>query len=149
MSDAIWFFDSTARIRVSHDEHPDGPAVIELSVPACATPPVHAQDEDEAVEVLSGAVTFCLDGDLHPLGPGDTLRIPAGTPHTYRVDCADGARWLVVSPHGRFERFVRAVGRPASSEGLPPQNGGLGVREAVAVTATAAANGIELLGAAS
>ena len=141
----MWFFESTARIRMSHEG--GCPAIIELEVPACATPPVHVQDEDEIVHVLAGAVTFCLDGELHALAAGDTLCIPAGTPHTYRVDCAAGARWLVVSPQGRFERFVRTVGRAAVGDGLPPENGELGLREAVAVTEAAAANGIELLGA--
>lgn len=39
------------------------------------------QQEDEWVMVLQGEGTLELEGQQHRLGPGDSLLIPAGTPH--------------------------------------------------------------------
>jgi len=56
-------------------------------------------------------------------GIGDTLLAPKGTPHTYRVDSADGARWLTILHGGDFEGLVRSCGRPAERSGLPDPSG--------------------------
>jgi len=44
------------------------------------------------------------------------------TPHTFRIE-SDGGRWLTVTTHGDFERFVRTVGLPAPLVELPPPRG--------------------------
>jgi hypothetical protein len=47
------------------------------------------------------------------IGAGETLLAPKGVPHTYRVESREGARWLVITRRGDFERFVHALSRPA------------------------------------
>ncbi len=141
----LWFLDSLATIRVSHDEAPGAVSAIELSLPHGAMPPLHVQDEEERVYVLDGRATFYVGGNVRHVRTGDSVVIPAGIAHTYRVDSARGARWLVLTVTGRFERFVRAVSRPAEADERPPANGPLTLPEAVAVTKAAAQNGIEIL----
>ena len=136
----LWFLDGTARIRVSED----GVSVVEVTMPRGAMPPLHAQDEDETVHVLDGSVTFYIGDETIDAEAGRTVVAPKGVPHTYRV-ASKTARWLVVTEPGRFESFVRAVSRPAALRGLPEPAAGVTIEEAVAFTAAAAANGVEIL----
>ena len=113
-------------------------------MPRGAMPPLHAQDEDETVYVLDGQVTFYVGDATVGAEAGRTVVAPKGVAHTYRVASAT-ATWLVVTEPGRFEAFVRAVGRPAAGPGLPSPSDGVTVDEAVAFTTAAATNGIEIL----
>jgi hypothetical protein len=82
----------------------------------------------------------------HRLGPGDILLGPKGVPHTYRVESPQGGRCLTVTVRGDFERFLRAMSRPAERPELPPP-GGPPTADAIQVlTATAAKYGIEFVG---
>ena len=58
-----------------------------------ATLHVHHSD-DEAWHVLEGELTFRYADHTETAGPGTTVFIPAGTPHTYAA--APGARYLVI-----------------------------------------------------
>src|SRR5690349_17861127 len=40
----------------------------------------HSVTREEIFMVLTGTAVATLDGDDHPLGPGDTLIVPAGVP---------------------------------------------------------------------
>jgi hypothetical protein len=73
---------------------------------------------------------------------GESLLAPRGVPHSYAVTSEEGARWLVVTSPGGFDRFVEAVGRPAESETLPPP----AAPDVERLAAIAAAHGIELVG---
>jgi hypothetical protein len=50
---------------------------------------------------------------------GEFALAPHGVPHTYRVESEAGARWLVLSSTGDFDRFVAAYGVPAPERRLP------------------------------
>ena len=66
--------------------------------------------------------------------------------HTYRVESEEGARWLVITSGGDFERFVLELSHPAE-EGAEPLSSGLPTPEqAEALAAAALAHGIELIG---
>ena len=80
------------------------------------------------------------------LGPGQTLLAPKGVPHTYRVESREGARWLVITTRGDFERFVHALSRPAERPELPTSQGPPTPEQADALAAAARENGIELVG---
>jgi hypothetical protein len=58
-------------------------------------------------------------------------------PHTYRVESAEGARWLVTTSHGDFERFVRAFSRRAERAELPEPEGPPTPEQAEALAAAA------------
>jgi uncharacterized cupin superfamily protein len=96
-------------------------------------PPLHVHhDEDEGFYCLGGEITLHLPGDSVTLRPGDFFLAPRGVPHTYEVG-ADGARMLVTSTPGGFERFVIAV---AALDVITPE----------ILTGVAADHGIEILG---
>lgn len=55
------------------------------------------QNEDEWVSLLQGEATLAVEGELHALKAGDTLLIPANTPHQV-TDTSEKplAIWLAV-----------------------------------------------------
>jgi len=60
----------------------------------------YRQDADEWVIVLQGRATLDVDDERLPLGPGDWVLLPAGTPHRL-VETRPGTSWLTVtSPAG-------------------------------------------------
>ena len=67
-------------------------------------------------------------------------------PHTYRVESREGARRLVITTRGDFERFVRALSRPAQRPVLPPSQGRPTPEQADALGRAAREHGIELVG---
>ena len=72
---------------------------------------------------MSGTLRFVIDGREIEARAGETLRAPKQLSHTYRVESRDGARWLTITAHGQFERFVRAFGRQPTRPGLPDPSG--------------------------
>ena len=139
----IWFLDSLIEVRGSRGELPV--SVVEMTVPGGDAAPLHLQDEDERIHVLEGSATFFVGAEVIHARAGDSILIPRGRLHTH-VASESGARWLVVTESGRFESFVRAIGRDASTATLPPQGERLAYDAAEDVTRTALAYGIEYFG---
>jgi quercetin dioxygenase-like cupin family protein len=140
--DSLRYGDGLARILFSRARNGDGPGVVEIVMPEGSAPPLHAHDEEERIFLLEGRVTYFVGDERIEAGPHTKLVLPAGVPHTYRVEDAGRARWLVVTDSPRFERFVRAVSRPATEDAPKHPS----VTDAVAFTVAAAQNGIEILG---
>lgn len=145
-SRTVWFLDGTARILVGRTRGERGVAAVEVAMPQGSMPPLHVQDEDEAVYVQEGEVTFYIGDEIVHAEARDHVVMPRGVPHTYRVESAGGARWVTMTSPGRYVDFVLAVARPAQADGFPPASES-GLAQAVAFTAAAAAHGIELVGA--
>ena len=143
----LWFLDTLVAIRVSEREGSDGISVLEHRAPQGESPPLHLhQTEDEVFIIIEGAFRFQLGEEERHMSPGESLLAPKGVPHTYRVESAEGGRWLTVTSKGDFERFVRTMGRVAERIDLP-ERGGPPPPEAVAALAeTAGRYGIELVG---
>ncbi len=78
-----------------------------------------------------------------PLAVGE-VRVDA-VPHTYRVE-SERARWLVTTTRGDFERFMRAVSRPAERAELPEPAPPPSPERAEALAATSRADNIEFVG---
>ncbi|HIP61570.1 MAG TPA: cupin domain-containing protein [Sulfurovum sp.] len=55
----------------------------------------YIQDEDEWVVLLEGRAKLLIDKEEKILGKGDTLLIPANTPHKV-LETAHGTLWLAV-----------------------------------------------------
>jgi quercetin dioxygenase-like cupin family protein len=116
----LWFLNSLVTVRVSNEAGGDGVSVLESLAPQGTSPPLHVhQTEDEIFHVLEGQVRFRAGAADVTIGAGETLLGPKGVPHTYRVESPAGARWLVITTHGDFERFVRTVARRAERPDLP------------------------------
>jgi mannose-6-phosphate isomerase-like protein (cupin superfamily) len=120
----LWFLDTLVIVRVRHDEGEDGISVPERVAPHGESPPLHVhQTEDEIFQVLEGELRVRAGDTDVEIGAGETILGPKGVPHTYRVESREGARWLVITRRGDFERFVDAVSRPAEQPGLPTPQG--------------------------
>lgn len=78
---------------------------LELA-PGVKGPPTHRHLEDEEVEILEGELVMVVDGTPHHLRAGDTLLIPAGTPHTFAVPKGAGPLRARGRCGIRFERVV-------------------------------------------
>lgn len=143
----LWFLDSLVTIRVSTSAGPDGLSVLEHRMPYGSSPPFHLhRTEDELFHILEGEYRLKLRDHEQRVGPGTIVLAPKGVPHTYRVESPQGGRCLTVTVRGDFERFVRAMSRPAERPELP-KPAGLPSDDALqALRATAARHGIEFVG---
>ena len=143
----LWFLDSFVIIRVSTSDGPDGISVLEHRMPYGSSPPLHLhRTEDELFQILEGEYLLKFQDKEQRIGPGTIVLLPKGVPHTYRVESAQGGRCLTVTVRGDFERFVRAISRPAEREELPKPAGLPSADAMQALRATAARHGIEFVG---
>ena len=143
----LWFQNSLVTIRVSTSDGQDGISVLEHRVPHGFSPPLHLhRTEDEVFHVMEGEFRVRVRDQEHRLGAGDVLLAPKGVPHTYRVESAQEGRCLTITARGDFERFVRAVSRPAARPELPEPAEPPSADAIQALRATAAKYGIELVG---
>ena len=143
----LWFQNSLVTIRVSTSDGQDGISILEHLVPYGFSPPLHLhRTEDEVFHVLEGEFRVRVKDQEHRLGAGAILLGPKGVPHTYRVESAQGGRCLTITVRGDFERFVRAMSRPAERPELPEPAGVPSAEAIQALTATAAQYGIEFVG---
>ena len=79
--------------------------------------------EGETFVVLDGELDGWSDGDHAVVSAGDTLHLPAGSEHAYRVRSTTARFLLLLTPAG-FERFFIADGTPSDPDAeLPPVPG--------------------------
>jgi quercetin dioxygenase-like cupin family protein len=143
----LWFLDTRVIIRVSCEDGADRISVQEHHAPFGDCTPLHLhRNEDEVFHVLEGEVLLRVGDDDKRARAGETLLAPKGIPHLRRVESAGGARWLTITAGKDFERFVRAVGRPAERDGLPDPSGPPTPEEANAFAAIGRQHGIEIVG---
>jgi mannose-6-phosphate isomerase-like protein (cupin superfamily) len=139
-----WFVDELASAAMDRSAGPGQTALIERAAPQGAMPPLHSRDEDETYRVLEGEVTWFVDGDVVPAGPGDVVVAPRGVARTFHVE-SDDARWLVLTRVVSLERYIdfhRAIAQPLSV----PVSGWPSPEEETGLSWVARANGIDLLG---
>jgi quercetin dioxygenase-like cupin family protein len=142
----LWFLNTLVRFPVSHAHGGDGISVMASLARRGDSPPYHVHHtEDEAFHLIEGELVFLVDGETQRILPGETHLAPKGVPHTYRV-VSEQARWLVVTTHGDFERFVREASRPALTAALPAPAGPPTPEEQQSLGALALRHGIELVG---
>jgi quercetin dioxygenase-like cupin family protein len=142
-SQAIWFIDNLARVRLEGEESGGTVAVVELEGRRGDMPPLHVHArEDETFYVLEGRMSLHLPGGSLELRAGEARLAPRGVPHVYRVE-SETARWLAIATPAGFDEFVREAGEPAPEELLPPEGR---VHDAERLSEIAARHGIQLLG---
>lgn len=90
--------------------------------PPGSGPPRHIhRDADETFVLLTGDAEFWRDGDRFTRGPGQSVFVPRGAEHTFRVVSDIPARHLVILTPGGFEGFFRemAAGAYRIPEDMP------------------------------
>jgi quercetin dioxygenase-like cupin family protein len=87
-------------------------AVFESISPAGSGPPRHIHHaEDETFVLMTGRCEFWMDGKFHTEGPGATVFVPRGTPHTFKVIGDEDCRHLTILSPGGFEGFFAEMVR--------------------------------------
>jgi mannose-6-phosphate isomerase-like protein (cupin superfamily) len=143
----FWFLNSCVTVRVCASDGQDGISVLEHRVPHGDSPPLHLhRTEDEVFHILEGDFRVVVRDQEHRAGAGAMLLAPKGVPHTYRAESPQGGRFMTVTVRGDFERFVRAMSRPAERPELPEPAGPPSPEAMQALIATAAGYGIEFVG---
>ena len=140
--ETLWFLDNAVRI------HAEGSnwSLTEASGHPWDMVPLHVHhDEDEVFHVVEGELELFLDGNVFRLGAGQVVVAPRGVPHAYRVCSPEPARWLALASE-TFAQFVRALSRPAETDGLPEPSGPPTPVQVAALSDCAARFGIEILG---
>jgi quercetin dioxygenase-like cupin family protein len=117
--DSFWFLGTLAIIRVPGDATDGRFALIEFLLPRNASPPLHTHPQDESYVLLDGEMTIKAGDERYELVADAIAVVPAGVPHTFRVDSGT-ARTLVLSTPAGIEGFVREGGVPAERLTLPP-----------------------------
>lgn len=145
--ESLWFLDTLVSVRIPAAAGADGISILEHRARRGDSPPLHVHwTEDEIFHLIQGEVVLRLSDEDRLLKAGEMLLAPRGRPHSYRVESEVGARWLTITGRGDFERFVRAMSRPAQGEELPPSLGPP-TEEAIArLVQTAAAHNIDVVG---
>jgi quercetin dioxygenase-like cupin family protein len=105
MGSALWFGPVRVVVRVTAADSGGRLGVWESEEPRGTALPLHVHaNEDEQMIVLDGEVRVRVGEAAHRLVAGDTVALPRGVPHTYRVESAT-ARLLTVATPGGFERL--------------------------------------------
>ena len=118
-SEARWFGDGLWEFLVPSEVTDGKLSVFRATMPEGFSPPRHIHTrEDEVFLVVDGDVCFDLDGDRRFAGPGTTVYVPRGFPHTFRIQSPTGTMLGVMAP-GAFEQLFRGLSVPAGERALP------------------------------
>jgi mannose-6-phosphate isomerase-like protein (cupin superfamily) len=117
--EARWYGDSLFEFLIPSELTGGRLSVFRAMLPEGFSPPRHVHTrEDEVFLVLDGDVRFDLDGRRLAAGPGTSVFMPRGVPHTFRVE-SPVARLLGVIAPGEFEQLFRNLSVPAGERALP------------------------------
>jgi len=142
--DARWFLGALSTIKASAETTAGRVAVTENWAPRGHGSPLHVHhNEDEWFYVLSGELTFWIDGKLTTATAGSFVYGPRDVPHTFTVSSDDARFLLVIEPAG-FENFLLELSEPAETPTLPPAS--IQPPAIETMIAAAAEYGLEILG---
>ena len=117
--EARWYGDSLWEFLVPSEVTGGKLSVFQATMPEGFSPPRHIHTrEDEVFLVVDGEVCFDIDGDRQLAGPGATVYMPRGVPHTFRIQ-SPVARLLGVMTPGAFEPLFRNLSVRAAERTLP------------------------------
>ena len=120
-SEARWYGDSLFEFLIPSDVTGGTLSVFRATLAEGFSPPRHVHTrEDEVFVVLDGDVCFDLDGRRLLAGPGTSVFMPRGIPHTFRIQSPSAVLLGVIAP-GEFEQLFRNLSVPAAERVLPAQ----------------------------
>jgi quercetin dioxygenase-like cupin family protein len=142
--EARWFLGALCTIKSSAETTGGRVAVIENLASRGHGSPLHVhRNEDEWFYVLSGELTFWVDGQVTIATAGSFVYGPRDVPHTFAVT-SDEAHFLLVAEPAGMESFVRTLSEPAQSPSVAPAS--VEPPAPDVLMAAAAEYGIEILG---
>ncbi len=118
-SDPLWYGNGLFEFLVPNDATGGRLTVFRATMPGGFSPPRHIHTrEDEVFLVIEGAAVFDIAGEMIEAGPGTSVFMPRGVPHTFRVS-GPGAVMLGIMTPGAFEELFRNLGVHAARRTLP------------------------------
>lgn len=109
----------TYTILVSGEQTDGRYTMIDMLVPAGGPPP-HRHDFEEIFHILEGELEITFRDEVHHVGPGQTVNIPANAPHGFRVVSSTPARFLCICLPAGQEEYFRLVGEVLPGRTTPP-----------------------------
>lgn len=100
----------TYTILLSGDDTDGRYCLIDMHIPPGGGPPYHRHDFEESFTILEGEIEATFRGKKSIVRAGETIGIPANSPHSFTNASKQPARLLCIcSPAGQEELFL-AVG---------------------------------------
>ena len=86
LANTITFGTVNATILLTGDDTAAAFSLIEAVMRPGTEPPYHIHErEEESFHILEGHLSVMVDGVVHECRTGDTILLPRGLPHTFRV----------------------------------------------------------------
>ncbi|MBD0739112.1 cupin domain-containing protein [Streptomyces sp. CBMA29] len=95
--------------------------LIDMHVPPGGGPPPHRHDFEEMFSVLEGEVEVTFRGEKLIARAGETINVPANSPHGFRNAGEGPARLLCMCAPAGQDEFFTLVGEPVATRTQPPQ----------------------------
>ncbi len=115
------FFGARIKLLLDSAESGGTLSVFDFTEVRGLEPPPHIhENEDEIFRVIEGEYTFFVKDQVIDAVAGDTLLVPKGVTHTFKVK-TETARAIVATTSTDFENFIKALAIPAQSEHDLPQ----------------------------
>lgn len=106
---------AVASFLISSEQTGGAFSLVEIDQRPGNEPPYHIHErEDETFYLLEGRMTVMVDGEIHELESGQSIFLPRGLPHTFRVR-SETARSLLFLTPGGFENYFRELGQHTNS----------------------------------
>jgi quercetin dioxygenase-like cupin family protein len=142
MAHSYWLFGTRFTVHANHEDTAGRYDLVEGGGPPGFQTPLHRHSRyAEQFYVLEGEFTVWAGGQTAVLHPGDTLTVPAGTPHAVAVTGDGPARGLVVASPSGFARLIMGAGTPDTGAAPPA-----GLPETARIERLCAEVGDEILG---
>lgn len=94
--------------------------LIDMFVPPGGGPPPHRHDFEETFTLLEGQLDFIFRGDTKVVQAGDTVHIPANSPHQFHNSSSQPARMLCICAPAGQEQYFFDLGQPVATRTSPP-----------------------------
>lgn len=121
--DSHWYLDNLVTVKATAQATNGAYSLLEFTSPASSGPPLHVHtNEDEAIYVIEGEITYKIGDQTLKAGAGAFVLLPKGIPHTFRVETPAKAL-TILSPPG-FESYFMEAREPAKEKTLPPPPAG-------------------------
>jgi mannose-6-phosphate isomerase-like protein (cupin superfamily) len=110
----------TYTILLSGDDTDGRYCLIDMHVPAGGGPSPHRHDFEESFTLLEGEIEATFRGEKCVVRAGETLRIPANAPHSFRNVSGRSARLICICAPAGLEEFFALVGVAVAGRTTPP-----------------------------
>ena len=117
---AVWFLNALLIVKATGEQTGAFSPIDNVGPPAGASPYYVHHNEDEAVYVYKGEITFYVGVERIKAEPGTSVYFPREVPHGFRIEGASPANMLLLYTPGGFEQYFVEVGEPARKLTLSP-----------------------------